>query len=220
MRIYETLPFQSNKYTHFVKVADFEGAQPSGYILRWPFIVKGSGNAHILASPSMNPTEFDDAYEVVIGAWGNHHIIIRKRINGAVLADVHVPHVLSEIKPKSFVLDISEGRTCTQIFALKAWIPKILFSFFEYVDGSIRLFIEDDFFNPLVSAYDVIPLKVKYVSYKNLLSEKVSFYYGFYPNEKTEKAILIKNPLLVDLFVSDIVERKQKKWKIHTWNEF
>lgn len=113
IRVYETLPMQSNKYTQFVKIADFEGAQPSGYVLRWPFSVEGRGNAHILASPAMNPTELDDAYEVVIGAWGNHHIIIRKRINGAVLADVHVPHVLSETKLKTFVLDISEGKPCS-----------------------------------------------------------------------------------------------------------
>lgn len=109
IRLYEALPLQSNEYTQYAALADFEGAQPPGYIMRWPFSVQGPGNAHILVSPIMNPTESDDAYEIVIGAWGNHHITLRKRINGAVLADVHIPHVLSETELKKFVLDITEG---------------------------------------------------------------------------------------------------------------
>lgn len=112
IRVFETVPLQSNTYSQFIRLADFEGSKPSGYILRWPFLVQGSGNAHILTTSKINPTEFDDAYEIVIGAWENHHIIIRKRINGAVLADVHVPHVLSESKPTKFVLDILEGKFC------------------------------------------------------------------------------------------------------------
>lgn len=114
VRVFEALPFQTNKYTQFIKISQFEGAQPTGYVLRWPFAIQGSGNAHILFSPIINPTELDDAYEIVIGAWDNHHIIIRKRINGVVLADVYLPHVLSATKLKKFVLDITEGKIYSQ----------------------------------------------------------------------------------------------------------
>lgn len=116
IRVYETLPLLSNKYTQFVQIADFAGSQPDGYVLRWPFFVQGSGNAHMLVSPVMNPTELDDVYEIVIGASGNQEIIIRKRMNGAVLAEVHVPNVLSVLKLKKFFLDITKGTILLVIF--------------------------------------------------------------------------------------------------------
>lgn len=66
------------------------------------------------------------------------------------------------------------------------------------------MFSEDDLFKPIISAYDILPLKVKYVSFKNLLIERLSFYYGFYPSEKIVDNVLIKNPLLVNPLLLDV----------------
>lgn len=71
------------------------------------------------------------------------------------------------------------------------------------------MFSEDDLFNPIITAYDVLPLKVKYVSFKNLLSEKLRFYYGFYPSKKIDPLVPVINPLIVDPLAL-VVKRKQR----------
>lgn len=109
IRLFQTVPYESSRYMQFVKIDDFELARAGEYKLRFPFFVKGSSNAHILLSPQLNPSSFDDAYEIVIGAWNNQRIIIRKRINGAVLADVVLPRVLSPYRLKKFVLDVTSS---------------------------------------------------------------------------------------------------------------
>lgn len=109
IRVYEALPFQANKYVQFVKLSEFPASKPPGFLLRLPLFIQGDGNAHILVSPTMNPTIMDDTYEIILGAWRNRRVIIHKRIDGAVLADVTLPRVLSPKKLKKFVLDIHEG---------------------------------------------------------------------------------------------------------------
>lgn len=58
----------------------------------------------------MNPTILDDTYEIILGAWRNRRIIIHKRIDGAILADITLPRVLSPMKLNKFVLDIHESK--------------------------------------------------------------------------------------------------------------
>lgn len=214
--VYETMSSSPNKYTQFVKLADFKDSRPSGYLLRWPFLVQGSVNVHILASSKMNPTEMDDAYEIIIGAVQNDYIVIKKRINGVVLADGYVSDVLSDTELKKFVLDITEGKFAFVHMQLKFW--KIHHHICPFrTDGFIKLYSEMDLFNPIITAYDPIPLKIKYVSYRNLFSEKLSFYYGFYPSDQIEKRVLDKNTLFVDPLMLD---RKNRKWKSNSDDEF
>lgn len=110
IRVYETLPFQSNKYVQFVKLTEFPAAKPAKMLLRLPLFIQGDSNAHILISPKLNPTALDDTYEIILGAWQNRRVIIHKRIDGAILADVTLPRVLSQKKLKKFVLDIHESK--------------------------------------------------------------------------------------------------------------
>lgn len=110
IRVYETLPFQSNKYVQFVKLDEFPAAKPAKMLLRLPLFIQGDSNAHILISPTLNPTPLDDTYEIILGAWQNRRVIIHKRIDGAVLADITLPRILSPMKLKKFVLDINQSR--------------------------------------------------------------------------------------------------------------
>lgn len=54
----------SNKYVQFVKMEELKQVHPDKYIVRVPFYVRGTGNAHILFSEVPNPTPLDDAYEL------------------------------------------------------------------------------------------------------------------------------------------------------------
>lgn len=164
-------------------MANLEGSRAEGYLVRFPFYVQGPANAHILLTPKVQPTMMDNTYEIVIGAYNNQRVIIRKRIDGAVLANVHVPNVLNPLKRKKFILDVLES-------------------------GEIEMYSEDDLFNPIVTAFDPNPVKFEFVSFKNLLSEKLNFFYGYYPGVQKLPTVITMHPMLKDIIT--VVEKKRK----------
>lgn len=85
--------------------------------------------------------------------WDNTRTIIRKRINGAILADVFWPNLLSEHLRKKFVIEIS-------------------------TIGDIKLYAQDNLYYPILQAFDVNPLPVQYMSIKNYNKEKIDLFYG------------------------------------------
>lgn len=62
----------------------------------------------------------------------------------------------------------------------------------------IHLYGEDDLYNPLISAFDPVPVPINYVSFKNYMTEHLEFYYGYWPKEKTEVEVVTMNPLIID----------------------
>lgn len=54
------------KYDHFQEISDINPAlQPEGYLIRFPFYIKGKRFAHILLSVTENPNEAKDSlYEI------------------------------------------------------------------------------------------------------------------------------------------------------------
>lgn len=172
---YVTSPDKPDQYLHFGKLSDIQISGAEGYYTRIVFYVKGSQSAHILISSVENPTENDDAYELVIGDRGNTHVILRKRINGAVLADVYWPNILSKYKRTKFVFEV---RT----------------------DGLIRLTSEFDTFNPLLVAFDPVPIKMEYFSAKTSFPEKVTFNYGNWLAKLPSDIENIKNELALTVY--------------------
>lgn len=150
-------PLVNNKYEKWLKLSDIENVKPSGFVVQFSFFAQGSANAHIIFSPVENPSLLDDVYEVVLGGFGNTRIMIRKRSNGVLLADVIVPNSLNVLKRKQFVFEVLN-------------------------DGEIRLFGEDSL-KPLLTAFDPKPLNIAYISFKNLNNEKLSFFYGYNPEQ-------------------------------------
>lgn len=142
-----------DQYVHFAKLNDVQGVHPQGYIIQFPFYVQAPKMAHVIFSSVEHPTEHHDAYEIVLGASENSRVILRKRMNGAVLGDVYWPNMLSEYKRTKFVFQVRN-------------------------DGLIQLFSEYDIYNPLVTVFDPVPIKVEYVSAKNRFPEKMIFNYG------------------------------------------
>lgn len=179
--VYKTSPEHSDKYIQYIKLDDIESVRPRGYLLRFPFYIQGSANAHILLTPKENPSLEDNTYEVVIGGLNNTRIVIRKRINGFTLVDVRVPNVLSELRKKKFVLEVS-------------------------MTGDIKLYSEDSPYRPLAAAFDPNPITFEYITFKNRDAEKIEFFYGNPPHENPEKIVaellsemkekLTVNPLL------------------------
>lgn len=149
-------PVVANKYGNWFKLSDIENSKPSGFVTQFSFFIQGPANAHVVFSPIENPSLTENVYEVMIGGFGNTRVMIRKRINGHILADAMIPNVLNPLKKKQFVFEVSN-------------------------DGEIKLFSEDST-KPLVVAFDPKPLSLAYFSFKNLNNEKLSFFYGY--NEK------------------------------------
>lgn len=167
-----TLPENADQYVHFAKLNDVQGVHPVGYIIQFPFYVKASEMAHVIFSSVEHPTQHDDAYEIVLGARENNHVILHKRMNGAVLADVYWPNILSRYKRTKFVFQIRN-------------------------DGLIQIFSEHDIYNPLLTVFDPVPVKLKYVSAKSLLPEKMVFNYGDLMPKQPSEIEQIKKELVL-----------------------
>lgn len=164
MKVYQTSAEQRDKYVQFIQLNELQGVQPYGYLLRFPFYVQGTENAHILLSSKEHPTEQDPAYEIVIGDLSNSRIVIRKRIRGVVLGDIRRPNILSKLQKIKFVLEVS-------------------------TTGEIKLYHHENPYRPLVQAFDPNPVLIKYISFKNYKNEKLDFFYGNPPRESREKII-------------------------------
>lgn len=128
-------------------------------------------------------------------------------MNGAVLADVYMPNILSEFRRKKFVLEITK-------------------------DGEIALFIEDIPFKPILTAFDYIPedYELNYMSMKNVYDEKLELYWGKLPEHNWERVVpeLLreqhKDLKLHELFwkwvpIRKIVDLKCKLRKFYSFNE-
>lgn len=150
-------------------MADLPEVFPKDYVLRFPFFIQGASNAHIVFSPKENPGLEDNAYELVIGGWGNTRMTIRKRIDGYPLADIIMPNVLYVLKKKQFVFEVT-------------------------LDGEIRLYTEDDPFKPTLIGYDPVPLKLEYLSFKNYENEKLTLYYGYDPAQLSNIIVKEEKP--------------------------
>lgn len=154
----------ANKYAQYVTLTDIEGSRPEGYNFRVPFYVRGPENAHVLFTSVQHPTELHNAYELILGGWGNRRILLRKRINGAILADVYWPNVISEWKRKKFIFQISK-------------------------EGDIYLYSEDNPYKPLLTAFDPEPAQIEFISFKNHLTEKIEFFWGNNPDLPLDKVV-------------------------------
>lgn len=123
----------------------------------------------------------------VIGEEGNSHIVIRKRMSGAVLAHAYWPNILSQWKKKKFVFEVNH-------------------------DGVINLFSEVDPYKPLITAFDPLPVHVEYISFKNHLPEKMSFYFGNVAHSVVEME-KIKIELLQNTYETISVNPMLENWK-------
>lgn len=162
--MYTTTLLVADKYAQYVKVTEIKGSRPEGYVVQVPFYIRGPENAYVLFTSEQNPSDLQDAYELLIGGWGNQRIILRKRINGAILADVYWPQVLSEWKRKKFVFEVS-------------------------LDGTIYLYSEDNKYKPILTAFDPRPVKIEFLSFKNKLTEHIEFFWGNNPVEPLENVV-------------------------------
>lgn len=171
-KIYDTLG--KKDYENLINLEELESVKPEGYHVRMPIWVEGPHNAHILLSPSGVPSMNDDAYEIIIGGWMNSRVEIRKRWNGPVIASVSVPNVMSLVKRRKFVIEVSH-------------------------DGWINLFSDHDLYKPLISAYDPVPVHVNWLGFKNKQGVPVKFYYDYQPKLDNKQILSNLLPAKYDL---------------------
>lgn len=123
---------------------------------------------------------------LVIGGFKNTRILIKKRVDGAILADVYWPNILSEWKKKKFVFEVLVG-------------------------GEVRLWCDETPYKPLVETYDPRPLLLEYLSFRNRLKEHVYFYYGNKPEQPIKE---ITTELLTFQYGQLSVNPLMEKWTI------
>lgn len=117
-------------------------------------------------------------FKTVIGGWVNSRVEIRKRWNGPILATAITPNVLSDVKRKKFVIEVTTA-------------------------GYIRVYSEDDLVKPLVAAFDPKPINIKYLGFKNSKDEIVKFYFDYRPQLDNDKLLATLMPSKYDLAVLD-----------------
>lgn len=68
------------KLTDFIRLSDFDDAQPDGYLAKIPLYVQSASDVRILLATTNHPNlETDKIYEIVIGAWNNTRSVIRTK---------------------------------------------------------------------------------------------------------------------------------------------
>lgn len=191
-KYYKTIvsdPEEPTKYNKWIKFDEsgFEDIRPEGYFLRIPFYLYGANDAHIIVSSKENPTALDDAYEFVIGGRQKGHVVIRKRLNGPVLADYYWPNTLSVWRKKKFVLEIQQN-------------------------NYISLYSEDLPHMPIASTNDWIPetAKFNFLSVKNIYGKQLSLSYA-------KRAPVVPKDVFMDLLRSEYgkveIRPQFKYWK-------
>lgn len=170
-------------YESLFNLADIKNVKPEGYYARLPFYVEGPHSAHILLTPKTPVTEFDDAYEIVIGGWRNTRVEIRKRWSGPLLGWVEAPNVLSPLVKQKFVLEVT-------------------------VDGWIHLWSDKDLLHPLISAYDPKPINVNWLGFRSTDDAPVKFYYDYQPRLDSQQMLTNLMPARYELsqLKSDCIE--------------
>lgn len=91
-----------------------------------------------------------------------------------MLASLAVPNVLSVLKRKKFVLEVT-------------------------VDGHIRVYSEEDPIRPLIAAYDPKPFRARYISFKNFDNEPLKWYYNYNPRNVANRILSKLVPSKYDL---------------------
>lgn len=161
-------------YEKLVNLLELEKVKPEGYHVRMPVWVEGPHSAHILLSPISDVPLKDDSYEIVIGGWMNTRIEIRKRMNGPILASVNTPNIMSMIKRKKFVIEVT-------------------------TDGWINVYSDADLYKPLISAYDPNPVPVNWLGFKSIEGLPVKFYYDYEPKLDNKQILSNLLPAKYDL---------------------
>lgn len=91
-----------------------------------------------------------------------------------MLASVGAPNIISVLKRKKFVVEVT-------------------------YDGHIRVFSEDDLYKPLAAAYDPKPFRIEYLSFKNYNKEPLKFYYNYNPRNVANRILSKLVPSKYDL---------------------
>lgn len=88
-----------------------EDMRPNSFMLRFPFYVQGTENAHILLTTHADLTAEDaKAYEIRLGTEGNTLSQIVLRSTQEVLAKIAEQNLLSETKPLRAVIELSNSK--------------------------------------------------------------------------------------------------------------
>lgn len=127
-------------YRKLMKISDFPGIQPKGFLVRLPFYVLAPRDAHIVFAKTEAPNWTRDfVYEicmyrqwsraaieqrhthcyflrsnVVIGGWANNRTLIRRRRQDLDLATEFTFNVLRKDEPLKILIEISTGKFDTQ----------------------------------------------------------------------------------------------------------
>lgn len=177
-------------YSKFVPLNDF-GVLPSDSYTSIPFYIRGNGEAHVVFSSTVNPTPYDDAYELCkfcffffvalislaltdysfffpqilyFAVIDNRYVSLRKRIDGSIVVKTYWPNILSSGRRTKFVFEAS-------------------------VDGYVKVYSDFSPYKPLLSFFDPKPVKIEFIAFKSVSTENIEFFWGKNPSTPLENIV-------------------------------
>lgn len=112
-------------------------------------------------------------FVLVLGGWGNTRAVVRKRIENYALKDLTLSSVISAVRPLKVIIEMSQGNELLRNMVVRVFYWKNSL----FIDGHINVFTDDNP-EPLIRAYDPLPLPIKYVSFASHHSASVEFLYN------------------------------------------
>lgn len=144
--------------------------------------IQASSNGHILLSPVLNPTPFDDVYEIVVGGGSNKFTELRRNLRRNAKISVKTPDILSTVDLRAFHIKIT-------------------------TDGLIEFNKEGDPI-PLLIYYDIDPLQIKYFSFAAWTGVEAKFLYDCpTPGANSTEPVPNSQPVEPKLSNSDDLKR-------------
>lgn len=100
----------------------------------------------------------------MIGGWDSKYVLLRKRIDGSIVAKAYWPNIITDSRRTKFVFDIT-------------------------VDGWVKLYSDVSPYKPLLSFFDPKPVHIEIMAFKSDSSEKIEYLWGKNPSMPMESVV-------------------------------
>lgn len=100
----------------------------------------------------------------MIDGCSNNYVILRKRIDGSIVAKAYWPNIISDSRRTKFVFEVM-------------------------VNGRVQLYSDVNPNKPILSFFDPKPVHIQFVSFKSDSNERVEFFWGKNPTMPIENIV-------------------------------
>lgn len=120
----------------------------------------------------------------MIGGFSNKYVILRKRVDGSIVAKAYWPNIISDIRRTKFVFEVT-------------------------VDGYVKLYSDISPYKPILSFFDPKPVRIEFMAFKSDSSEKIEYFWGKNPTLPLDK---VANELISSIFGQKSIRPEFSNW--------